>query len=382
MLISVQIYYLTVDLSHPEFKEQTAKSTHHSRGGYYKQWQGQPATGVDDTSKKRNKDAKRNENRNGGDGEGDADQDDDAGNETVPPTAAEITTEATRTEATTTDARDGILLDPALQQETQAMQQDVARKDTKKPTKGKQIETLLFSQSDLAHRDSMGASKDSTDDIQILELHSDNPIISYRGRLFQADWAEVIGTELLLVEHDDTRPLPALRQLAGNVDLLAASCARLVTKEKIAELKEPETDELAAIKEELNIRIPVGKDRTGERGQQVRFLENLIALKKQRGHQDDVTVHALDAVGKDFKDNKDPDAKPRRKKTAANEAGLDTGDSLRRSQPTASENTAVGASGKGKRKLERLSTPTPTRWDLTGQGSNGENDDGDEIMED
>lgn len=119
--------------------------------------------------------------------------------------------------------------------------------------------------------------------IQILDLHSDHPLFSYRGRLFEGTWAENLGTELIFApgaggpidsatmdtragegdEEDEEEegqgsskedaasasmepldpridpyfsaskapPLPALRHLGAGVDLLAASAARITAKE-------------------------------------------------------------------------------------------------------------------------------------------------------
>ena len=150
-------------------------------------------------------------------------------------------------------------------------------------------------------------------DIQILDLHSEEPLISYRGKLYTGQWAEVIGTELILKSHDEANPLPTLRSLSGNVDLLGASCARLLTKEQVIKPLQPVDDSLAAIKAEWNIKIPSGKYKDSERAQQARFLEDLIAIKKQRGDVDEVTVYAKDGIGKDFRDSRDPDYRPRKR---------------------------------------------------------------------
>lgn len=237
------------------------------------------------------------------------------------------------------------------------------------------------------------------EDIQVLELHSHNPIISYRGRVFEGKWAEVIGTEAILTTHDDVNPLPALRNLPGGIDILGASSSRLLTTEKIPKPKVPEEDTLAPIKDEWNIRIPVGKDRTGERAEQTRFLENLIALKKKKGHKDEVTVYATDGPGKDWDDKKGLDYQPRKK--AAGTAGDDDGEDGRkrtkrrgrgrpRGRPRgnfrarhASVGVMSGLSHGGVPGLG-LSTPTPGRWDDLSKGSGDEEDEGegDGISED
>lgn len=227
------------------------------------------------------------------------------------------------------------------------------------------------------------------DEVQILELHSDHPLIAYRGRLFEGEWAEILGTETLLTRHDDQNPLPRLRPVPGNIDILGAVSSRIVTKEKIAKARQKDHDPLAATRELWNIHIPVGKDRKGERRQQGRFLENLMALKKLKGQTDNVTVYALDGKGKDFDDTKDPDYKPRRKRVSAagwatgtatpSEAGGSRARGSRRARGRPRGGRPAGgmvAAGRGKKGASSagpVSTPTPARWeDLDEEGEDDE----------
>jgi hypothetical protein len=216
-------------------------------------------------------------------------------------------------------------------------------------------------------------------------LHSPHPIISYKGRTFEGSWAEVVGTEAIFTSHDDENPLPALRHLGGNVDFLGACASRIATKETIGKPNIIREDPLAAIREEWNIRIPVGKDRSGERAQQTRFLENLMALKKRKGETDQVTVWAKDGEGQDFKDNRDPDYKPRRRRRLLNEDGeevipkrerrrasgrrggrprLRAGQGRGRGLEAGSTTLTLSAARdtEGSYLEGNLSTPTPNRW--------------------
>ncbi|KAK2681154.1 Transcription factor TFIIIC, triple barrel domain [Fusarium oxysporum f. sp. vasinfectum] len=139
-------------------------------------------------------------------------------------------------------------------------------------------------------RDDVDKTRGENENIQILELHSEKPVISYKGRTFEGSWAEVIGTEAIFATRDSDRPLPALRHLDGNIDFLGACASRIATKETVVKPKIIREDPLAAIREEWNIRIPVGKDRSGERAEQTRFLENLMAIKKRNKEKDQVTA--------------------------------------------------------------------------------------------
>lgn len=239
----MQTYYLTLELSYPEFKDRQSKIPHHSRGGYYKNW------------------LDHNPARGGRNYE--PDNDDENENEPLPEPEADD---------------DEPEIDPELN--------NVKRKGTGDGE---------------GQNESNKRLQNETEDIQILELHSQNPIIAYKGRVFEGSWAEVIGTEAIFANRDGDNSLPSLRHLDGRVDFLGASASRIITKEKIFKPKIPREDPLAAIREQWNIRIPVGKDRSGERAQQTRFLENLIALKKKKGEDDLVTVWAKDGgEGQDF----------------------------------------------------------------------------------
>lgn len=235
------------------------------------------------------------------------------------------------------------------------------------------------------------ADLEPTSDIQILDLHSKRPIISYRGHVFEGQWAEMIGTEVILAQNEGQSPgeLPALRHLADSVDLLGASASRILTKRKTLRPKVAVEDSLAPIQREFNINIPAGKNRLGERAQQANFLEKLMALKIKRGDKDEVTVYAQDGVGKDFPDNQDPNFRPRKRRMrsgAGGEGSRDAGARRRLSgrgarrgrllesrAPTRGDDVAAAGSSLrgslGAHASGGLSTPTPTRWaDLRAQG--------------
>ncbi|POR34682.1 Uncharacterized protein TPAR_05113 [Tolypocladium paradoxum] len=332
-----ETYYLTVELSYPEFKERTHRAPHHSRGGYYKNWQDQssadPAT-IITRSKQGNEGAlSDDDNDDEPEGEGEGEGDDD-----VQP------------------------LDPVLEAKGKAVDTGNTINDKDKE-KGQETGDGDDEEED---------DSESMEDIQILDLHSHNPIISYRGRVFEGQWAEVIGTEAILANHDEENPLPALRNLAEGVDILGASASRIMTTEKVPKPKVPDEDTLAPIREEWNIRIPPGKDRTGERALQIRFLENLIALKKKRGEQDQVTVYATDGAGKNWNDRQGPDYKPRIRKKAGPGDENEDGEGRRRGRRGAAGRGRArggrrrrGARGGAESPTEMvvLSTPTPSQWD-------------------
>ena len=350
----MQTYYLTVELSYPEFKSAAPPNPHHSRGGYYKKWLTQPQDATESAAA-RSYSRVPNLPR--------PDDNDDNDEEPVP--GAE---------------EDMLDIDPNLRADA-GMEADggtgrAPEGDTAQPGQDNQRE-----EEDEAEQ---SEPEDLTplQDIQILDLHSRRPIISYRGRVFEGQWGEMIGTDLILARHDPNSQsqLPALRNLPGDVDILAASASRILTTEKILEPRVPEEDTLEPIRKEWNINIPVGKHKSGERAQQADFLEKLIALKIKKGEEDKVTVYARDGEGKHFQDDKDPSYRPRRKRISGHYEDGEEGESWRKrrrsgrppgrprktvsetSRPISHEETDPGA----------LSVPTPVRWaDLEGGDRRG-----------
>lgn len=175
------------------------------------------------------------------------------------------------------------------------------------------IDPLLEQPSEKTAQSASNTGEKPAEEIQILELHSKEPVVSYRNHVFRGTWCENIGTEMIFTPHDDNTPLPALRKLNQNIDLLAASATRInfreatllprerpklldkgpnrATTEGTAELAE---DMPERYKRNGGIYIHIGGDKSGLRQPQAHFLEDLIALKRKRGETDDVTVQPLE----------------------------------------------------------------------------------------
>lgn len=137
---------------------------------------------------------------------------------------------------------------------------------------------------------------DKPSSVQILDLHSKNPVVSYRGHMYSCQWVSNIGTELLFTRRDPKDPLPSLRTLPGDIDLLAASSARIVSssievkpKERSARFLQPSR----ARQKVSDLSIPVGRGASIVRKDQARFLEQLMNVKEEKGEYDPVTVYAV-----------------------------------------------------------------------------------------
>lgn len=125
--------------------------------------------------------------------------------------------------------------------------------------------------------------------VQILDLHSTNPIVSYGGVVFACEWTRNIGTEFLFMEHDDQNPLPVLRNLRDDVDLVAASSVRIVAKPlELERISGAQYLDISNNSKDLAPdHIPSEKEK---RQDQAEFLSQLNNIKRDKGEDDDVTV--------------------------------------------------------------------------------------------
>ncbi|TGO64478.1 hypothetical protein BOTNAR_0088g00080 [Botryotinia narcissicola] len=134
-------------------------------------------------------------------------------------------------------------------------------------------------------------------EVQILGLHEDHPVVSYEGNIYHCRWEENMGTELLFTAHDPASKLPILQSVSNDVDLLAASSARITSVNTKVEDKDPDSGgkgrsyfwRSGNIRE---LKIPVGVAASEQRKNQAFFLQSLIQIKESRRERDHVTVMA------------------------------------------------------------------------------------------
>ncbi|XXH03703.1 Histidine biosynthesis bifunctional protein hisB [Hypoxylon texense] len=235
---------------------------------------------------------------------------------------------------------------------------------------------------------------DDADDhqVQIMELHSEKPIISYKGRVYQGQWSQNIGTEFLITKRDEDNPLPVIRHLDNDVELLAASCARITVDE--VQLKPQErpskrrrnvnfTKEANAMRP---IVPPAERWSTQTRRDQGNFLASLIELKKRRGEADEVTVVAK---GIDLRVNHNRARKRKGHRGKFNLPHLrgprrPRGADLLRTLSIREQSVAPSPDASREESPdETISTPTPLHWDdLERQEEDYEGDDDDAVMGD
>lgn len=170
---------------------------------------------------------------------------------------------------------------------------------------------------------------DPRDRIQVLDLHTENPLISYNNRIYSCTWGSTLGTDIFLASPASTSAISKgtgitpLMSLPG-VSVLGTSCinvtARPVTITPKADNPHPQQPHHAptsgaqehpvpATTPNTNpspiehppspkpnpFKIPLLDSAPNSRRKQASFLESLMKIKAAKNESDRVTVHATKA---------------------------------------------------------------------------------------
>lgn len=317
-----ETFYVTMDLSHPGMFEKVKDSFHAQNRGGYRQWFN--PVYADPNKNTRFRPTKTNailfadeEDKDDDDELVVAPREDDENEDGNPEETVQLNAHV----GEPVDEDAGVDLDPTnpIDPRLRSMSQP-PRPGTPQPT--------IDSQQGGGLQTSKSTRLRNVGEIQVLDLHSDNPIISYKGRIFSGSWASNIGTELIFGAHDEVagRGLPYLRELGGDVDLMAASSARILTTPadlkprnpvvKTTVQRRPVNDHYKKLRNESGIVIPVAFDKHGFRKPQARFLENLMAIKRKRGEMDEATTMTKDTTRMYVDAEDDPEEAQLQKKRA------------------------------------------------------------------
>lgn len=147
--------------------------------------------------------------------------------------------------------------------------------------------------------------------IQLLDLHTANPIISYKDEVFSCSWIDMIGTNMFFSQPKET-PLYDPEISTADFDLIGTSRIKLVGNPmKVTPLVptavgsgangETQTESLDVPdrpgKSLGTIRTTNAKVNADMR-KQANFLEQLMNVKKNRGEQDNVHVIMNNKISK------------------------------------------------------------------------------------
>lgn len=158
-------------------------------------------------------------------------------------------------------------------------------------------------EADLADLDNPNRNHDHDHDpehnpIQILDLHTRNPIITYQNHVFSCTWADLLGTELLLTsssqhqhQPDDDNdsappPPPPLLKTGKDYDLLAANSVKILGRRAnliSSSSADPTSRDTTAANRQSGVPYP-----PGVQSNQSRFLQRLASVKQAKGETDTV----------------------------------------------------------------------------------------------
>ncbi|KAL9104711.1 MAG: hypothetical protein Q9163_000389 [Psora crenata] len=151
------------------------------------------------------------------------------------------------------------------------------------------------------------ASSDAGNRIQILDLHSTNPLISYQDQLYSCTWGSTIGTDVLVtaqtsppIGSDQDQSKSSLHRatvLATTRTKLSARPVQAIPRtgaESSEQNRHAATfaaDSSASAAATNPAKIDIGPNPSCARQQQAAFLERLIAIKAAKGEKDTVNIN-------------------------------------------------------------------------------------------
>ncbi|PCH02754.1 Transcription factor TFIIIC, tau55-related [Penicillium occitanis (nom. inval.)] len=130
--------------------------------------------------------------------------------------------------------------------------------------------------------DDIVAEDENDDRIQIMELHSRNPYISYRGHIFSCEWADMIGTDMHFVRREDSEPDPTYLKHTEGYSLIAANPIKIIGRRAHFAFPSVTANESNAT-EPMSAPAAILAE---NRSSQVRFLQKLMDIKREKGETD------------------------------------------------------------------------------------------------
>ncbi|KAH0565470.1 hypothetical protein GP486_001130 [Trichoglossum hirsutum] len=148
--------------------------------------------------------------------------------------------------------------------------------------------------------------------VQILDLHSPDPLISFQNRIYHCEWASSVSSSLFFTAHDPSNTSVPMVRSTPHYDLIGVSCTRITSSAAHLAPKNigrPTRDNLFITEgpshqqpQDKNIVMTSAADMLApiqlnplvdaSRKAQASFLERLSTIKRAAGEQDEVTVIA------------------------------------------------------------------------------------------
>ncbi|KAL4801419.1 hypothetical protein BDV18DRAFT_85286 [Aspergillus unguis] len=150
----------------------------------------------------------------------------------------------------------------------------------------------------------------SAERVQILGLHTRNPIISYRNQVFSGSWADQLGTELFFARPDADGPeedpgttLPPITPLkhTKDFDLISANSVKILGRR--ANLISSSGQVEQSGESRTSTSETAGVYKPAHQSNQARFLERLKDVKARKGEMDTIrTVFSTVRRGPNLED--------------------------------------------------------------------------------
>ena len=149
---------------------------------------------------------------------------------------------------------------------------------------------------------------DPTSRLQLLDLHTASPLLSYDSYLYRLEWNSPISSTFLYAH----TPTPTLltttpARLTGIPSELVPKTMDRMRREDIMISSTNEADTNGGVPKDDTggmvwedgrpVTIPLGPDVSIARRKQAKFLEQLMRAKRKKGEEDEVTVFATKRLG-------------------------------------------------------------------------------------
>jgi TFIIIC subunit triple barrel domain len=142
-------------------------------------------------------------------------------------------------------------------------------------------------------------------DMQIMELHSKNPIISYQGNFYSCKWASALGTDMLFARKSDVSPDSEPLRSLGDWDLVGLGSARLMASHTQVNRR------LAATKDTEGTGTTAGNARrTADTGNQASFWDKFYEIRLKKGEiqppREGSLIHQWETYGSELSPQSSP----------------------------------------------------------------------------
>lgn len=169
------------------------------------------------------------------------------------------------------------------------------------------VSTVTASQEPSATVEDPSKDEDAQrDGVQVLDLHTRNPIISHKGQVFSCTWTDMIGTTMFFSQPRDTL-LYDPEISTNDFDMIGMSRIKLVGREaKVTPISQnaKETASSERPGQSLGTIRRSNAKVNADLRKQANFLEQLMNIKKNRGEEDNVHVVMNNKIAKSIAEDK------------------------------------------------------------------------------